>query len=382
MKTRLFMIFFILFICTGCADTKEIENQAYAVGIGIDYTDDNYQVTLQFLDFSNVAKTEGKSDKPGQVWLGTGEGKTVEEAIFKIYRGIQIPINFDQISLFIFGQSLLEKGLKKTILSLDTNFSIRLTGMAYGTGKSIEDIFTASVPFNYPYTNSRIVQPDYLQGEASTIPSVTLQELVYQLNEKATTVMLPSVSINKEIINKDLEKTPVTIINGSYLLKQNQLKGFLTTDDLKGFIYVNDDSIRTSVVVSDDEQDEKHVQVDLKKPNLKKHIVKTKDNSIKLQLDITISAIIRESSYQLDMREIKRKLEEKLKTEAYNSYIKGLELDSDIYQFEEFMYRFKHHEWKKLSKSVSFPKLKKENIHITIKPYKSIHKNNSNINTH
>ncbi|MDM5329959.1 Ger(x)C family spore germination protein [Neobacillus sp. CF12] len=372
-------IIWIFSVLTGCAKIHEIQFQAYAVGIGIDYQNDEYHVVLQFLDFSNVAKTEqGKSDQPSPVWLGEGRGKTVEDAIIKIYHGIQIPVNYDQLSVFIFGKSVLENRLKKTVEALDTNFNIRLTGWVYGTEEPVEKIFTTKVPFNYAYTNARIVQPQYMQQQDSSIPALSLQGLVYQLHEKSKTILVPSISTEVEIMTMDQDKLPVTVFNGAYLMKGEKLKGHLTEEDLAGFIRVNNKSIRSPVIVRGGK--EEIVQIELLNPKMKRMVNKDQ-NGMQIGLEIKISAIVRESSKEILAPTIKRKLKEQIRKEVYDAYLKSQKVGGDIYQFEDYMYRFMHDDWKSLQTSGKFPTLNKKDIHVEIAPLKSINRINAGVDT-
>ncbi|WP_223588764.1 Ger(x)C family spore germination protein [Neobacillus bataviensis] len=379
MKKFLYITYALLLL-TGCSKINEIQFQAYAVGIGIDYKADEYHVVMQFLDFSNVAKTEqGKSDKPSPIWLGVGKGKTVEEAIVKIYHGIQIPVNYDQISLFVFGKSLLEHRLGHTIKALDTNFNIRLTGKVYGTEKPIEEIFTSQVPFNYAFSNSRINQPEYMQQQESTIPTISLQELIYQFDEKTKTILLPCISVNKENIKQNLEKFPVTTFNGAYVMKDEKMKGFLTSKELEGFIRVNNKAIRSPVIITERKnREEDHVQIELLNPKVKRIMNKDK-NEVQVGLDIKISAIVRESDHTILAPRIKRKIKEKIRDHVYEAYVNSDKIGGDIYQFEDYMYRFMHDDWMRYQKSGKFPILNKNDIHVKVKPLKSINKINAGI---
>lgn len=376
-----FIIFLLSILLSGCANIREIQYQAYAVGIGIDYKNHEYHVALQFLDFSNVAKTDqGKSDQPVPVWIATGKGRTVEDAIIQIYHGIQIPINYDQISLFVFGTSLLEHRLDKTLKSLDTNFNIRQTGLVYGTEEKVEEIFTTKVPFNYAYSNSRINQPEFMQQQDSTVPAISLQELIFEFNEKVKTIVLPKITITKQIVKENLEELPVNIFDGAYILKDEKLKGYLSQQDLEGFIRVNNKAVRSPVIVGEEtDGKEELVQIELLKPKVKRVIDKA-NNKVNIGLDINISAIIREASKKevLSPR-VKRKIKEKITNEVYAAYIKSHQIGGDIYQFEDFMYRFMYEDWKTIKKKDDFPVLKKENIHVKVRPLKSINKINSGI---
>jgi spore germination protein KC len=378
---KLAMMTVICLLLSGCTNVREIQFEAYAVGLGIDYINNEYHVVLQFLDFSNVAKTDqGKSDQPGKVWLGTGKGETVEDALTKIYQGIQIPVNYDQISVFIFGKSLLEKKLGETLEALDTNFNIRLTGLTYGTEEQIDEIFTTKVPFNYAFTTSRMSQPEYMQQQYSSIPPVSLQELIYQFNEKTRTILLPNLSINDEIMKEDLAKIPVCIFNGAFMMKGEELKGLLTDQDLIGYIRINNEAVRTTLVLSENKNEkEENVQIELLKPKLKR-LMKKYENDVVIRLDIKVSAIIRESSEDILSEKIKKQIENEIINKAYDAYVKSEEMGVDIFQFEDYMYRYMHNDWKSLRNKQSFPTLKKENIHVSVHPLKSINKINSGIN--
>ncbi|MDN3020059.1 Ger(x)C family spore germination protein [Paenibacillus sp. BSR1-1] len=377
---KLLYITYALFLLTGCSKINEIQFQAYAVGIGIDYKDDVYHVVMQFLDFSNVAKTEqGKSDKPSPIWLGVGKGKTVEDAIVEVYHSIQIPVNYDQISLFVFGKSLLEHRLGKTINALDTNFNIRQTGRVYGTDQPLDKIFTSQVPFDYPFSNARINQPEYMQQQESAVPAISLQDLIYQFNEKTKTILLPSITVNDESIKQNLDKIPVTTFTGAYLMKDEKMKGLLTNKELEGFIRVNNKAVRSPVTISERENGKnKHVTIELLNPKVKRIMNKDK-NEVQVGLDIKISAIVRESDHTILAPRIKREIKEKIRDYVYEAYVNSDNIGGDIYQFEDYMYRFMYDDWIRYQKSGKFPILDKTDIHVKVKPLKSINKINAGI---
>ncbi|WML52513.1 Ger(x)C family spore germination protein [Neobacillus sp. PS3-12] len=381
MRKRI-LIVFLLSLLTGCSKINEIQYEAYAVGMGIDYTNNEYHVVLQFLDFSNVAKTEqGKSEQPSPIWIGSGRGKTIEEALTKIYHGIQIPVNYDQISLFVFGKSLLENRLSRALKALETNFNIRLTGLTYGTEEPLEKIFTTKVPFNYDYSNSRINHPEYMQEQDSSIPAISLQELIYQFNEKTKTIILPGIKSNDKIMRNNLNKFPVTTLNGAYLIKDEKLTSQLTGSDLEGFIHINNQSVRSPIIVRERKAGkEELVQIELLRPKVKR-VFNKEQNDVHIGLDIKVSAIVRESDHEIILSsKIKREIENKIRNEVYGVYLKSKEIRADIYQFEDYMYRFMYEDWKKYRKEANFPSLNKKDIRVKIAPLKSINKINTGNN--
>jgi spore germination protein KC len=365
-------------LITGCSTIREIQFLAYAVALGIDYIDQEYHVSFQFLDFTNVAKTEqGKPAQPVPVWIGVGRGKTLEDAFTDVYHGVQIPIDYDQVNLLIFGKDLLEQRLGETINALNSNFNIRLTGYTYGTEEKLEDIFTSKVPFYYPFTNSRINQPEYMQHEDPAIPTITLQDLIYQYNENSKTIILPKVSINKGTMKEEKETIPTSIFDGAFIIKEKKMKGFLSNKDLEGFINTNNESVRSPVIVSEEGEDE-FVQIELLKPRVKR-IVNKDNNETNIQLNINVSAVIRESSHEINESKIKKQIKDKIKNDVYSAYMNSRKIGGDIYQFEDYMYRFMHDDWKRFQNSGEFPVLNKDDIRVKIAPLKSTNKINARL---
>jgi len=367
------MILIPLLFLTACREIKEIQYQAYAVGLGIDYIDEEFSVTVQFLDFANVAKTEeGKGDQPSKVWLGKGKGKSIEDAINKINQGIQLPINFDQIKVIVFGNSLLKSKLQSTLAVLDASYNIRLTGEVYGTDQPLEKVFTAKIPFYYPYNESQISYPNVMEEEqGSTIPSINLQKLIYQFNEKATTTLLPSLSVNNTIIKEDEGEYVVPTINGVYIIRNKEWKGFLNVNDLMGYILVN--SFRTSLTL---DIDNNLIDIEVLKPSMK-HKVSNKKQLPSIALDISIDASVLSLIDITRSKEIQQELKKELVNQIYSSYEKSREIEGDIFQFENFLYKYHHDTWKSVRKQ-EFPTLKKGDIHIKIDNFKSVPKLNNN----
>ncbi|MEJ9231847.1 Ger(x)C family spore germination C-terminal domain-containing protein [Peribacillus butanolivorans] len=120
--------------------------------------------------------------------------------------------------------------------------------------------------------------------------------------------------------------------------------------------------------------------MELLKPKLKRRVINIQ-NDIKIGLDIKFTGIIRQSTEGVIAPKIKKMIEEKIRNEVYESYVKSQEISGDIYQFEDYMYRFKNSDWKKFHDSEKFPTLMKEDIHVKVAPLKSISKINSDVSS-
>lgn len=86
----------LLYVCmlitapliAGCWDIMEPQRMYYINAIGVDYEDNQYKVYLQIINFADVAKSEQPSTGAMPSEIGSAEGRTIEEAIYKLYRSV------------------------------------------------------------------------------------------------------------------------------------------------------------------------------------------------------------------------------------------------------------------------------------------------------
>ncbi len=83
----LIMIIFTIFL-TGCWDTTEPQRMYYINAVGVDFNDNQYEVYLQIINFADLAKSEQPNPDIVPTEVGYAKGKTIEEAIFELYRSI------------------------------------------------------------------------------------------------------------------------------------------------------------------------------------------------------------------------------------------------------------------------------------------------------
>ncbi len=80
----------LILLLTGCWDMKEAQNINFITALGVDYADGRFIIYAQLLDFAEIAKHEGAVETGnGKVWIGKGEGKTIDEALISLYPASQ-----------------------------------------------------------------------------------------------------------------------------------------------------------------------------------------------------------------------------------------------------------------------------------------------------
>ena len=73
---KIIILFITLLLCTGCFDYKEINDLAIISAIGINFNDNNYEITLEVLN-DQIDKDSSKITS----YIKTGTGKNLTTAI-------------------------------------------------------------------------------------------------------------------------------------------------------------------------------------------------------------------------------------------------------------------------------------------------------------
>ncbi|WP_346655596.1 hypothetical protein [Lysinibacillus sphaericus] len=90
MKRKIILLSSLLtsLLLSGCWDATEPQKMYYVDGLGIDYKDGQYEIYLQLISFSDVTKSENYTPQAAPAEVGQSKGKTLEEALFKLFRSI------------------------------------------------------------------------------------------------------------------------------------------------------------------------------------------------------------------------------------------------------------------------------------------------------
>ncbi|ADC50160.1 germination protein, Ger(x)C family [Alkalihalophilus pseudofirmus OF4] len=367
MRKIVFTLCLCMILC-GCLESKEIQSVSYAISMGVDFKDEQYELTLQFLDFSNVAKSEQGKGGEVPLWIAVGRGRSLDDAIREIYRTIQLPVNYEHLYNIVLSESVLERKTSETIDLLTENFLIPYSAWIYSTTQSMEEILASKVIFNYPFLYSRLSQPKDMQGQLSSVPPLSLQEFMLEYEEPTKTIMTPSINIDKSAIKEDLTGIPVPYFEGAHIVKDKKHLGYLSITDLEGYILTNNESERS---LFDLKEEDMFLTVELNNPKYKIKQTSSADGT-GFELAVTIPAVLRENSTELSMDEVKRKVETAIKAEISHSINKGRELGADIFQLEDYLYRRHHADWRSIQETSDTFEFEK--IVVTLHPFNSINK--------
>ena len=117
-KKLLFLILLILFFISGCA-MNEIEEYAFVAGIGIDYKDDEFEVTFEIFEENDGATTEQTSN------IVINKGKVINEAVANITKSISQYAYLNHALIIVLSESIIINKFEETLNYLIHDARIR-----------------------------------------------------------------------------------------------------------------------------------------------------------------------------------------------------------------------------------------------------------------
>ncbi len=307
-------------LMSGCWDVTEPQRMYYVQGVGVDYKDNEYIAYIQLMNFANVAKTEQSNPQAAPTEVGKATGKTIEEAIYKLYRSMDQEVFWGHMTFLLFSEKAMES--EHAIPIIDTFLRFRETRYhiwVYCTQDPIEEVLLVSPILEKSPTATKLSNPKNTSKQESFVEPVNLRQLVIGLNEPNHEIKVPFISINQDWETAKESRTETVFAGvGDYLT------------------------------------------VDIKKLDVNvKPIVQ--NNQVKFEVYLKFNTILNGFKGKVTASQVRKKVESEVKKEIMATFEAGLNIDADVYRLSEYLYRDNVKVWKKIQKDGKIP-LTKESI--------------------
>ncbi|MCM3492258.1 MULTISPECIES: Ger(x)C family spore germination protein [Paenibacillus] len=333
---------------TGCWDIKEVQDMNYVTAIGIDYEDGQYVVYTQMLDFTTVAKAEtGKSENPAQVWISKTKGKTINWAVDQVYNSSQTRTVWSHVSSIVISDKVLKSAILPKLDSIGRYQEVRMTPWVFGTSHSIEELFNTRAFFNMSPLFTILHEPIDQFNQRSIIAPIRYFDFLADLTEPGYTEMLPSLSIDTETWSTMDKRDPKMSINGGFSLYDEKLSGFLDIKDLDGLRWMQKETKRSPLLVTDGGI--KGVVV-LKNPKIKTQLTFVKGEP-KFRIHVRLNGNVVEVSEDVSKTELEKSAANVVKEEILATFYKGMDTQSDVYSLEHLVFKQNPAAWKRLKQA-------------------------------
>lgn len=338
---------------TGCWNSSDIQNMAYATALGIDYDKGKYTAYVQVLNFSNIAKVESvEVGKPLASWIGKGIGRTITEAVESVMETSQLHIFWGHVKTVVFSESVMKNGLDYIYDAFNRYREIRYTVTVYGTKEDIPTLLAQKSLLNFSPLDSLLVMPQQVYKQNSFIQPIQGFQFIAYTNEPGNSTLLPSLNLNHSVWKEDTEQKTMFIIDGAYIFNGNKYVAKLSLEELFGERWIMDKMKIASIHVPDVAHPTASLMLKRQRIHMKPLIGK---DGVRYRISLNFAAEIIELRKDKDVKVIRKEAEQTIKDEVIETYRNGIARNCDIYQLSQVLYQANPKVWRREFANKPFP---------------------------
>lgn len=327
----------LMFLLTGCFGAKEIEGETYVTAFGMDYKEGKYKLYIQGLSFGNIAKQEGASLEQQPILIGEAKGESILAAAGLLEQMSALPLNYGHVQTIILSKNIMKEKMVDVMEIIGREPLLRYSFFLFGTEENLKSLMQTQSFFNYPQLYSVIHRPDRLIQYNYSLPIKIYNQFTSRYYRPIGTILIPSLTIDKTHFSEGKEKS-LPVINGGYLISQQQFIGWLSKKDLSGLRWFSSGNQDTALRIGTE-----NIAVRVKKPKTKIMVLKGKNPSYKIVVKGEAVLLLNTKNKQL--KEIENELNKIIKNEILSTITKGDRLNTDVLNISEKSYKYYLNYW-------------------------------------
>ncbi|WP_332647510.1 Ger(x)C family spore germination protein [Lysinibacillus sp. 54212] len=253
----LMLLLTVVLLLSGCWSKRELNELAIVVAIGVDKIDDEYAISIQVVDPSEVSASHPSSGRTPVVTYHS-KGKTLFEAIRKITTLSPRKPYFAHLQILVVGEDLAKEGLGYTIDFLGRDNEIRNDfDIIVAQQTTAKDVLNVLTPIEKIPANKMLNSIQISQDAWGSTRQVDVDELINKLNSDNKSYVLskvdihgdPRLGIDQTNVNR-IETPAILQFTGLALFKHDKLIGFLSEEESRSYNFLTDQIESTIEIVS------------------------------------------------------------------------------------------------------------------------------------
>lgn len=345
------ILLILLFMLNGCGQQSEIDRMLYVHVMGVDIVDDKYEVYVQII---NLESKGGKSDNSSggggeQAIVGKARGETVMDAIFNLYEAAQRKIFWGHLSSVIFSERFLKEkgieGIQEVIEMIDRNRETRYTIWVLGTTSKLQDLLTTFPTLNLSPIFTKLGDPIENYRQSSLVMPIRLNHFIYNLTEPGGTAIIPLIRSVENYWHSEKSTEGTLIVDGYIFIDKDGFKGLLKDENMAGLKWFQPQAERVYLCLCREDQPPIFLVFDDIKVKTKPQV---KNDRATFTINVSVKGAVEELNQNVSKQFINEEAAKQIKEEIKRTYKKGLEMEADVYQLSEILYRKDPKAWKRL----------------------------------
>ena len=347
---KLLLIPVCCLLFSGCIKIVNLQDRAIVQGVGVDYEDGQYLVTMQiFSSDGSGGQTIIDSSKQNAKVI-TCRGKTISEAVedTSISQGKDFFLGHNR--LVILGESARKLPLSESLSYFINTMDSRADVNVLLAEKSASEVLNADI--NQGILPALTIEKTIQNADDSgKISEVLLIDILRSLATEHQSALVPVIAVaDDEAENKKLKTIELT---GMAVFSDGIYQGTLSESETRGMMFLRDEIEKT--VYSVFNEDFREISVELYHSNTK-IIPDIKGDDLRFTVKISADGMVQEKVLEpgktFDEQSVERVedvIQEKIRTECEDAFRKAvLEYKSDVFYLGDMVWRDQPELWKRL----------------------------------
>ncbi|WP_026583418.1 Ger(x)C family spore germination protein [Bacillus sp. J33] len=258
MKKAVGIAIFVLaiFLLAGCWDQRELGEITVVTGMAVDKGEnDKYILTVEGINATELNKQTASGFAPSIVY--EAEGNSLAELTYKVNEGISRHLIYSHMRTLIIGEELAKEGIINFIDFLERNREIRDDfNILVSRGVRGADILRVTYQFQKSSSLKLHTQLDTMMKDWGGDPGVRMNDVIRSWTSSGRQPVMAAVTIlgdpEKGLSSENMKKvTPdaLVILDSLAFFKKDRLAGYLSLEDSRNYLWIQDKIIKTSLTV-------------------------------------------------------------------------------------------------------------------------------------
>nr|WP_276538474.1 Ger(x)C family spore germination protein [Dehalobacterium formicoaceticum] len=348
-----FLVFYglaFLVFLPACWDSRELDELAIVLGVGVDREGDGLQLTAEIAKPGQMAGGKGGSSGSGgePVFMTHGSGATVFDAARNARSHSSRALFFPNNEVVVLGNDLAKQGIYPALDFFLRDHEPRATAWVLVAEEKARDVFEAKDKLED--TNGLSLSSIIQQGSMSKIPGINVQEVNAAMLDITQAFLIPIVGVVEEGEDKHLK-----VDGNAGVFVKDKMVGEMNNRETRGVKWVKGEIKSTSVVSHlIDEAGTMSSEIFLNKSSIKAVL---DDGDPKVKVEIIVEGNISDQSGTLDlsteegMIKANESTAQAIKKEVLQALGRAKSYNADVFGFGEVVGGVYPKEWQKMKSS-------------------------------
>lgn len=294
---------------SGCWDMRELNELGLVMAVGVDKSKDtgNFIITAQIAKPQSAASQGGKGGTGGElpVWIGTGEGKTIFEAIRNLAKTASRRVMWAHNNIIVIGKSMAEEDITPVVDFFTHNPELRMKTWVAVSHEDAGPIVSAQTGIeNIPGISlAELFRYHELPSESIT------SDMLHVFSEFKSESRQPLLSMMRIKKGKKGGKGDEVELSGAAVFKGSKMVGETSPEETRGLAFIRKETENAVIVVGGFEGEKQKVSVELKNTRVKiKSEIKGEIPNITVSITTDGSIAEEDQFSNLSIEELKAKV--------------------------------------------------------------------------